>query len=130
VNYLVIFPTAARLPPAEQAGWWKAFTQGAIGIFAAFAGGTILFGIARGIAGGVLSSLTTTYGLTWLAAIVVAIGLAVWGARVMGPATERLASSAGSDVAANAAILTRNGRIELAGFAVIFTMMVAMRFGY
>jgi uncharacterized protein (DUF2062 family) len=41
-------------------------------------GGTIIFGIARGIAGGVLSAFTTPYGLTWIAALLLAIAVAAW----------------------------------------------------
>ncbi len=73
--------------------------------------GTVMLGILRGIAGGVLGELDTLYGRTWLAAF--AIGtfmmLSIWtrgyGGRVHG--------------------LLWNGL-----FLVIFTLMIAMRFGY
>src|ERR1700694_5306681 len=97
VNFLVI-PAAALLPAGEQAGWWKAFTAGSVRFFAPVAGATIIFGIGRGIAGGVLSALTTPYGLTWSAALLLAIAVAVWGARVTNTATARIATSTASDL--------------------------------
>jgi hypothetical protein len=73
--------------------------------------GTVLLGILRGVAAGVLDILHTPYGITWLVAL--AIGtfmmLSVWtrgfGGRVTG--------------------ILWNGL-----FLVIFTLMIAMRFGY
>lgn len=73
--------------------------------------GTVFLGILRGIAGGVLDVLHTPYGITWLAAL--AIGtfmmVSVWtrgfGGRVRPP-------------------------LWYALFFVIFTLMIAMRFGY
>ena len=73
--------------------------------------GTVVLGILRGVAGGVLDILDTPYGITWLAAL--AIGtfmmVSVWtrgfGGRVTG--------------------ILWNGL-----FLVIFTLMIAMRFGY
>jgi hypothetical protein len=73
--------------------------------------GTVVLGILRGIAGGVLDILDTPYGITWLVAL--AIGtfmmVSVWtrgfGGRVTG--------------------ILWNGL-----FLVIFTLMIAMRFGY
>jgi uncharacterized membrane protein len=129
VNFLVV-PAAALLPAAEQAGWWKAFMARSIAFFAPVAGATIIFGIARGIAGGVLSVLSSPYGLTWIAALLLAIAVAVWGARLTNPATARIATSTASDLAANVAAANRLGRIELGGFLVIFTLMIAMHFGY
>jgi uncharacterized membrane protein len=128
-NFLVI-PAAALLPAGEQAGWWKAFSARSTGYFAPVAGATIILGIARGIAGGVLSVLTTPYGLTWIAALLLAIALAIWGARVTNPTTERIATSTATDLAANVAAASRVGGIELGGFLVILTLMIAMHFGY
>jgi steroid 5-alpha reductase family enzyme len=94
------------------------------------AGANIIFGIGRGIAGGVLSALTTSYGLTWIASLLLAIAVAVWGARLTNTATARIATSTASDLAANVAAANRLGRIELGGFFIIFTLMIAMHFGY
>jgi uncharacterized membrane protein len=129
VNFLVA-PAAARLSPDDQAGWWTAFGQASTRYFPSVAGATMLFGIARGVVGGVFSALTSAYGLTWLAALVLSIGLAVWGARVTNAAVVRIGSSAGSEREAAIATAARVGRIEMAGFLLIFTLMIAMRFGY
>jgi uncharacterized membrane protein len=129
VNFLVV-PAAALLPAAEQAGWWKAFIARSVRYFAPVAGAAIILGIARGIAVGVLSSLTTPYGLTWIAALVLGIAIAIWGARVTNPAVARIATSTASDLEASVAAANRMGRIELGGFLVIFTLMIAMHFGY
>ncbi|MDQ6919136.1 MAG: hypothetical protein M3Z98_07230 [Candidatus Dormibacteraeota bacterium] len=126
----MIIPAAARLPEAEQASWWTAYIGVATQVFAIAAGGTIVFGIARGIAGGVLSQLGTPYGITWIVALVLGIALGVWGARLTGPTTERIGRSSATDLARNVAAATRIGLIELAGFFLLFTMMIAMRFGY
>jgi hypothetical protein len=73
--------------------------------------GTVLLGILRGVAGGVLDILDTPYGITWLAALAIGIFMmvSVWtrgfGGRVTG--------------------ILWNGL-----FLVIFTLMIAMRFGY
>jgi hypothetical protein len=73
--------------------------------------GTVLLGILRGIAAGVLDGLGTLYGVTWLAALAVGtfMMLSIWtrgfGGRVTG--------------------ILWNGL-----FLVIFTLMIAMRFGY
>jgi uncharacterized membrane protein len=129
VNFLVV-PAAARLASDDQASWWTAFSQESTRFFATVAGVTILFGIGRGIAGGVLSSLATPYGLTWIAALILSIGVAVWGARLTNPATRRIGEVAAIERSAAAAAASRLGRIELGGFVLVFTTMIAMRFGY
>jgi len=104
----------------------------------------ILLGILRGTVFGQLRSLdalTTAYGITWLVALVFAIGTFVWGLRVIGPSLERLATipdaealnADGSATPALAALIARVKRVvllELVGFLVIFTCMILMRFGY
>ena len=126
----IVIPAARRLPPDQQAAWWRALA-GQVKIFFPVAGGlTILLGIARGIAGGVFSYLATPYGYTWIAALVLGIALAAWGARVTAPHSERLSESSSENVGENTTALQRVGRIEQAGFAVMLVLMVAMRLGY
>jgi uncharacterized membrane protein len=127
---LLIGPSAAKLSTDQQSAWWSSFAARAPRIFPAVAGATVLFGILRGLAVGVWSFLGTPYGVTWVAALVLGIGLAVWGARFTAPAVERLAGSGPADLPANVARATRIGMIEQGGFLVIFTLMIAMRFGY
>ena len=92
---------------------------------------TILLGAIRGIAAGVLFQLGTPYGITWLAALLIGVGLIVWALAVTGPATRTLRQLEPGP--AYAAALRRAivvGLVELATFFVLFSLMIAMRFGY
>jgi hypothetical protein len=103
----------------------------------------ILLGILRGTVFGPVRSidaLLTTYGLTWLLALVLAIGTFMYGMRVVGPTLERIGRISeadavnpdGSPTPAALALLgqaKRNGVIELLLFLAIFTCMILMRFG-
>lgn len=102
----------ARLDPDARAIMDRAGGEGIprrITIFVA--SGTVLLGALRGIAGGVLDVLDTAYGITWLVAL--AIGLFMVGSIV----TRRYGAR-----------LPRNVWNSL--FVVMFTLMIAMRFGY
>ena len=129
VSFLVV-PAAGRLDEADQSRWWAAFAAGSTRYFASVAGATILLGIILGVANGVLALLGTPYGVTWIAALVLGVALAVWGARLTGPSVLRIAQAASADRAAVVASAQTVGRIELAGFAVLLATMVAMRLGY
>ena len=109
---LSIKPAIARLPPESAAVMQEALGTGlARRITVVTATGTVLLGALRGIAGGVLDVLGTAYGITWLTAF--AIG------------TFRAAS-----------IYTRGfgGRVRPllwhSLFILMFSLMIAMRFGY
>jgi uncharacterized membrane protein len=105
---------------------------------------TILLGIIRGVSFSSINSLdalTTTYGLTWLVALVAAIATYLWGDRVIRPDLQRLsampdAEAIGPDGQGTAALssltdrIKRNSMLELLGFFVIFTCMILMRLGY
>jgi hypothetical protein len=49
---------------------------------------------------------------------------------VTNPAVTRIATSTALDHGTNVATANRLGRIELGGFLIIFTPMIAMHFGY
>ena len=109
---LTIKPAIARLPPDAAAQMQSALGSGtARRITVVTATGTVLLGALRGLAGGALDMLDTAYGITWLAAF--AIGfvmmLSIWtrgfGGRIRTP-------------------------VWYALFFVMFTLMIAMRFGY
>lgn len=94
-------------------------------------GVTVLLGILRGISTGVLGALTTPYGITWLAAIVLAVLVIVVGARLVGPTAEKLAVAGTRDeVLSLADQITRYGRIEFSGMLLMLALMVAMHAGY
>jgi hypothetical protein len=88
-----------------------------------------------------LDALTTTYGLTWLVALVAATGTFAWGKLVLEPAIDRMNAIPADEallpdgrmspaMAAAVDSLKRLGGLELIGFLVIFTCMILMRFGY
>jgi uncharacterized membrane protein len=129
-NHVVVVPSIKAQPPESQKAWWRSYSSRYGQMIAAVAGTTILFGIIRGLLGGVLSVLGSAYGLTWIASLVLGIGLAFVGARLTGPTAERLASADHADYGAHLARLSRLGRVELGLFLVLFSLMIVMRFGY
>jgi hypothetical protein len=87
-----------------------------------------------------LEVLGTTYGITWLVALVAAIATLYWGLRVLTPAIDKLNAIPDSEttqadgtmsprLAAIIDDIQRKGVLELIGFFVIFTCMILMRFG-
>lgn len=109
---LTIKPQIAKLPDGVRDEFSRGLGSGlARRITVVTATGTVLLGALRGIAGGVLDMLGTAYGLTWLAAFAIGIVmmLSIWtrgfGGRVRSP-------------------------VWYALFLVMFTLMIAMRFGY
>jgi uncharacterized membrane protein len=141
---VVLVPAISTLTLPTQRAVGAAIGARANRIVPAAAGAVILLGILRGTVFGQLRSLdalTTAYGITWLVALVFAIGTFMWGLRVIGPSLERLATipdaealnADGSATPALAALIARVKRVvllELVGFLVIFTCMILMRFGY
>ena len=111
-SVMSVRPTLDRLPRESAAMMDKALGEGTPRrITVISSSGTVLLGILRGLAGGVLDVLDTAYGRTWLAALgigtfmVVSIWTRGFGGRIH--------------------IILWNGL-----FLVMFTLMIAMRFGY
>jgi uncharacterized membrane protein len=129
-NNVVVLPALKTQTPESQKTWWRSYSTRYGKMIAAVAGATIVLGIVRGLVGGVWSALGSPYGLTWIASLVLGIGLAFVGARMTGPAAEKVASSEHADYAANLVRLSRLGQVELGLFLVLFSLMIAMRFGY
>jgi uncharacterized membrane protein len=109
---LTIKPAIAKLPPESAAIMQRAMGTGiARRITVVTATGTVVLGALRGIAGGVLDVLDTPYGLTYLAALAIGTFMALsiytrgFGGRVRPPLWHSL-------------------------FLVMFSLMIAMRFGY
>ena len=78
----------------------------------------------------------TTYGITWLIALLAAIATFLWGRYVIGGAARVMnAAPLGPDGGPTAELERATTRIkqvavlELLGFFVIFTCMILMRFG-
>jgi uncharacterized membrane protein len=129
-NHVVVVPSIKAQPPESQKAWWRSYSSRYGQMVAAVAGTTIVLGIIRGLVGGVWSVLESAYGLTWIASVLLGIGLAFVGARLTGPATARLASAEHANYSAHLTRLSRLGRVELGLFLVLFSLMIAMRFGY
>jgi len=143
-NDFILIPALTTLPPRIQRT-----AGGAIGIQAdkvlkGAASAVIVLGILRGTVFGSIRSLdavTTTYGLTWLVALGLALVTFVWGVRFIGGALERfnafdveqavLADGSPNPVmTAMIADIKRKSQVELVLFLAIFTCMILMRFGY
>jgi uncharacterized membrane protein len=129
-NHVVVVPAIKTQPPESQKTWWRSYSSRYGQMIAAVAGTTIVLGIIRGLVGGVWSVLESAYGLTWIASLLLGIGLAFVGARLTGPTTARLASAEYANYGAHLTRLSRLGRVELGLFLVLFSLMIAMRFGY
>jgi hypothetical protein len=108
----VLRPAMAKLPADQGAALYADLGTGrARRITVITSTGTVLLGMLRGIAGGVLGLLDTAYGLTYLAALVVGVFMvgSIWTRGYGGRVT---------------------GWLWLGSFLVMFTLMIAMRFGY
>jgi uncharacterized membrane protein len=81
--HIVAFPAFSTFPPNIRRSIIEAFSARYGRLVGAVAALTILLGILRGVAGGVLNVLTTPYGITWAAAIVLGVAIAAFeGARI------------------------------------------------
>jgi len=128
---LVFIPALGTMPYEAQHPWLQALSGNYSRIIGPVGGLTILFGILRGVFAGVLGSLNTPYGITFVVAFVLAIPVVIVGARFIGPTAQKLAAATSRDeVLALAKQMTRYGRIEEGGMAVILALMVAMHAGY
>ena len=141
---LIFIPALMRLPLDRQreVGGYVGERAGQVLTIAAM--GVIALGILRGTVFGQIRSLdalTTTYGITWLVALVVATGTFLWGKRVIEPALGRMnaipvGEALGPDGTPSPAMVAalnavkQVSALELLGFIVIFTCMILMRFGY
>lgn len=108
---IVLFPAFQTLPPDTVATVRKAMVSGNAQMWTRiFSYGTVVFGIIRGAMTGVFARLDTAYGITYLIALAVGVFmLALLYAPVFGAPIWRT--------------------VYVAGFPVMFTLMVLMRFG-
>ncbi len=127
----IVVPAIQSVPPAVQQAFGGALAKRAPMVITPVAGVTILLGLVRGIANEVLGSLGSPYGLTWIAAFVLGVGLMVFGLRVITPAAEKIRQAAqGPEFDAALGRIKRLTISELGGFVLILVFMIAMRFGY
>ncbi|TMC55235.1 MAG: hypothetical protein E6J19_13505 [Chloroflexi bacterium] len=109
---MVLFPTLRRIPEHETAVRTEMVVGPARRLTIIASTGTVALGILRGALTGVWSDLATPYGITYLGALV--IGLLMVSYITIGWPNGRPVY----------------GKLYVAGFPVMFTLMVAMRFGY
>jgi len=140
---VLIMPSFGVLPPEQQRRFGKALTARMTPYFQASAGIVMLMGIIRGTLLGPIKGLDvlfgTAYGQIWLAALILTIGLAVLGARFAGPTARRMYSDDSlwdfgpgqpppAGLMAHVQLLRTLSIIELLGFAIVFTLMILLRF--
>jgi uncharacterized membrane protein len=139
----ILIPGLMTLPPREQRSAGTAIGTQAFKVIIGAASAVIVLGILRGTVFGQIKSLEalgTTYGLTWLLALVLSLVTFWWGLKVIGGALDRfnafpLEEATLPDGTANPALtalvidVKRKTMLELVFFFVIFTCMILMRFG-
>lgn len=127
----VMMPAVANMPYEAQHPFLQVIGNNYSRIIGPIGGLTILFGILRGAFAGVFSSLNTPYGITFVAAFVLAIPVVVIGARFIGPLAEKLAAAGSRDeVLVLAKKIAGYGNIETGGMLLMLVLMVAMHAGY
>ena len=108
---LILFPAFRTLPKETEAAVRRAMVSGNARLYTyVFAFGTVIFGVIRGAIAGVFSQLDTAYGVTFLAALVIGVAMLLFN---FAPGFSHPIFR----------------KLYVAGFPVMFTLMVLMRFG-
>jgi tetrahydromethanopterin S-methyltransferase subunit E len=129
--HLIAFPAFRKFPPEARRGIIEALAARYGRLVAAVAGVTILLGVLRGLAGGVFEELTSPYGLTWIAALILAVGIAAFEGTQISPTVGKLIAASGpQQIELLDKRLDGLGAIQLAGFLILFSLMIAMHVGY
>jgi uncharacterized membrane protein len=129
-NFVVIPAMRAISVPAQQE--FGAAVGKTAQIIRPIAYTTIVLGVLRGTLWGPVKSadfLGTAYGITWLVALFVSVGLILYAQLVLEPFRLRIQRATPDQAAA---IVRQAGALfgtELLGFFVVFTTMILMRFG-
>jgi len=136
----ILIPSLNRLPIPMQREVGASYGERATRLFDFVVPGVILLGVVRGTLLGPIKSVGdvfgSSYGITWLVALVAAIATFLWGKFAINGAIERMnAAALNADGSATAELEAETARVkrvvvlELVGFLVIFTCMILMRFG-
>ena len=136
----ITIPALSKLPLIRQQEIGAQLGERGLRVIDVVGPTVIILGVIRGTLLGSIHDLNdlveTAYGLTWLVALVVAIATFLWGRYVIVPATRTLARAPltpeGAATPELEAALARAKLVtvlELAGFMVVFTSMILMRFG-
>ena len=135
----ILIPAISTLPIPTQRQVGGRYADIAERTFKVVAPTVIVLGIIRGTVLGPIKSLDalgTTYGITWLVALIAAVATFLWGLYVIGGAANVMnAVSLGPGGEPTPELERATARVkqvavlELIGFFVIFTCMILMRFG-
>ena len=128
--YFLVSPAVMEQPEAQARSLTLRLGQMGTRVFPFVALAVLLLGVLRGTVFGPITTfdaLWTTYGITWLVALVATIAIAVNGARFIGPTFQSLGDA--PDFAGTAARLRGYTRNDLVLFLIVFTCMILMRFG-
>ena len=129
--HVLISPALAEMPASQQQQ--TMFRLGEIGgrVFPVVGILVLLLGVIRGTVFGPIGSFDdlfgTSYGITWLVALVATVALFVTGARFIAPTFASMKDT--DDFPAAASRLRRITTFDLGLFFIIFTCMILMRFG-
>ena len=140
-NFVVV-PAMMKLPAEPQQQFLKIFAKQADRMMLIAASGTILLGILRGTVFGSIkdvAALGSAYGIYWLIGLVAACLTYAYGTWYLSPRANQLGAEmavagvgpGGQMPAELAAKLSRVkvlALLELVGFFVVFTAMIAMHF--
>lgn len=129
----VLMPAVMAMSPAGQRELGQRIGPIAARLEPRAAGATIVLGALRGTVFGPVQSpsalVGTAYGLTWLASLLLAVGLFAFGEWVLTPAVGRIPrASTPEEQARLIGQVRRYALIQLAGFLLILVAMVAMHY--
>lgn len=136
----ILIPSLNRLPIPMQREVGSRYGEQANRLFDVLVPVLIILGVVRGTLLGPIKNVGdvfgSSYGVTWLIALVAAIGTFLWGRILINGAIRRMnAAPLNDDGTATAQLEAETARVklvvvlELVGFLVIFTCMILMRFG-
>ena len=129
----ILIPTLNNLPLKEQQKIGGLIGPRTSQVLVPVGLTVVALGILRGTVFGRLHTLEavfgTAYGLTWLVALLLSVGIILWGLLALKPRAEAL-NTAESPEAYGAIInqLKVLTLVEIAGFVAVFTCMILMRF--
>lgn len=138
----VVAPAMMRLPAEPQQQFLKLFAEQSERMMLIAASGTIVLGVIRGTVFGEIkdvAALSTPYGIYWLIGLVAACVTYAYGTWYLSPRANRLSAEMAAagvgpggqvppGLAAAMNRLKALALLELLGFFVVFTAMIAMHF--
>jgi hypothetical protein len=131
-NVLITAPALQRASEGARAE--VGFQIGALAskIYPLAATVTIVLGVVLAVLGGRVTSLeglASPYGITVAVALVLAVGVWLWGKFVIGPAMQRMQTAPPADRASLLGRALKFVALEQVAFVAVFGCMVLMRFG-